>query len=642
MKTSIFQTNEIDSKRRMGMGKSILSLLRGFGMVVCLTFMTVVFYSCEDFFDPAQELVRGEGEVFSDWDEYRSVEMGLYSLQQNLVDQMVVLGELRGDLLEVTDFASQDLIEVYDFNIRKDNPYASPVNFYKLIIASNKLINHLSTVHPGVLDKNEPVNNYDRLYGEALCMRAWAYFNAVRIYGKVPYIHESLYSVEDIEAYINSSAEFVVSEYINFAPDGYYNDTIRDTTIVLEKRFMDEKNVIMTFADELENNIKAVGVNHSINNGDDTWQVTVWNDYARHALLGQMYMFDQNYTKAIEHFDPILFNYSSETSNIRFGLDDKFEKDKWENIFSGLDPYEHIYSIWFGKSYKQTHGLQKLMSVSPNDYMVKPTASAIRNWESIWDGPEYFKDFSNPANSRVLEPGIPGDFYRGYGISYKYYKDGVALSTESIKDMLLKKMGGNIVEVQLLMNRVDTVATKYEINKDPFAHDANFIVFRAAGIHLYASEIYAVWKHIYGGLVNTPRTRLNTSLNILNYGSYNNNSNQLGVRGRVGFADGDEAVNIDNIVYIHDPVTNKIIDYKNYTNQPEMQMKYLLDKILQERALELAFEGERFYDLIRIAKRLDDPSYLAERVAAKFRDPVKKEQIYNKLLNEENWYIDYF
>jgi starch-binding outer membrane protein, SusD/RagB family len=37
-----------------------------------------------------------------------------------------------------------------------------------------------------------------------ICMRAWAYFNAVRIYGKVPYIHESLTSIDETNAFLES------------------------------------------------------------------------------------------------------------------------------------------------------------------------------------------------------------------------------------------------------------------------------------------------------------------------------------------------------------------------------------------------------------------------------------------------------
>jgi len=53
---------------------------------------------------------------------------------------------------------------------------------------------------------------------------------------------------------------------------------------------------------------------------------------------------------------------------------------------------------------------------------------------------------------------------------------------------------------------------------------------------------------------------------------------------------------------------------------------------------QLAFEGERFYDLMRIARRRGDPSYLADKVAAKF-PPPQREQVRQHLLNEDNWYL---
>jgi len=61
------------------------------------------------------------------------------------------------------------------------------------------------------------------------------------------------------------------------------------------------------------------------------------------------------------------------------------------------------------------------------------------------------------------------------------------------------------------------------------------------------------------------------------------------------------------------------------------------DLIVDEEAMELAFEGTRFFDLMRVAHRRGDASYLAERVAK--RNGEKDATLYSKLLNTKNWYF---
>jgi hypothetical protein len=38
----------------------------------------------------------------------------------------------------------------------------------------------------------------------------------------------------------------------------------------------------------------------------------------------------------------------------------------------------------------------------------------------------------------------------------------------------------------------------------------------------------------------------------------------------------------------------------------------LENKILAERSMELAFEGKRWYDLVRISKRRNDPTFMLD------------------------------
>jgi hypothetical protein len=619
----------------------IFKFIKGSSTVIIFTLIIGIFLSsCEKFFNPDEELNITEDQLFDDWYEYRSTEMGLYGLQQKLVEQLLILGELRGDLLTITPTADIDMVEIYNFNVSKNNKYASPINFFKLISACNNFIRILEREHPEVLDPESPVTNYDKLYGEALCMRAWAYFYAVRIYGKVPYIPQSLVTMDEILKFVNSSGTYIDSVYIDFDRGGYYNDTINNYPITLEKQLYDQDLVIDVFTKQLETKIKAVGVNHYINNNDITWEVTIWNPWAMHALLGQMYLTRGDYAKAIRHFEMIIVN---ETDNNRYEIDNSFSFNMWRNIFTNIDGREHIYTIWFDKSYFQQNQFQSFFEPwPPHNYMLKPTRWAITNWETIWRGQAIREDQVNPDRSVMTFPGIPSDFYRGYGTSYLYLRNGRALSGEEYMRMLDLKSKEDERSVNAIMAEVDTIVFKYSINKGRFDQDASYIIYRAAGIHLYMAEIYTWWEYQRGGEVK-PYTSV--AVDLINEGGVYyygiTPRDQVGIRGRVGLSGGIDGVRVTNIVYIHNPFTNEIIGYIDLTGDFLAKQLNLEEQILDERARELAFEGERFYDLIRVAKRRNDPSFLASKVSAKY-PADQRDRIYNLLLDERNWYINYF
>lgn len=599
----------------------------------------VIFSSCEEFLNPEQEINITEDKLFDDWYEYRSIEMGLYGIQAKLVEQLLVLGELRGDLMQITDKADADMVEVYNFNVSKENRFASPTNFFKLISACNNFITVLKTDHPEVLDKKIAVTNYDKLYGEALCMRAWAYFNAVRIYGKVPYIPESLTTIEEVEAFISTPGTYVDSVHIVYGRDGYENDTTYNVSIQLEKQYYNTEMVIDKFTNQLEKEVKSVGVNHFIDNYDQTWEVTIWNRYAMHTLLGIMYLTDGDLAKAASNFEKVIY-FPSE--NLRYQIDNSFSNYNWRNIFGNIDIREHIFTLWFNKAYFQQNKLQEYFEPrEPHKYMLKPTKKAVMLWETTWDDYSLAINNSQPWLTRTANIGRPGDFYRGYGVSYAYLRNGEVLPPMNVLNMLYLKSQEDYRTASLLVEDADTVIWKYSWNKGVFDQDADFLLYRAAGVHLWLAEVYIWWRFEQNGVV---REFTSNAVNIINNGAnYSGEASrpQRGVRGRVGVGGANDGISVGNINYIRHPYTNKVLGYIDLTGNFEGKQLYLENQLVDERGRELAYEGERFYDLMRVAQRRNDPSYLAKIVSAKF-PKSRQQEIYNKLLDEKNWYINYF
>jgi len=190
--------------------------------------------------------------------------------------------------------------------------------------------------------------------------------------------------------------------------------------------------------------------------------------------------------------------------------------------------------------------------------------------------------------SQIPASGDPGDQWRGLGVTFG---------------------------VDTLPGGTANYITKYEIDEaEPFSSD--IIIQRAADLHLLLAEAY----NRLGGDENQ-----DYAMTFLNYGinatlpkppPYTRWSRNVGIRGRVTL---EERVLPAGIA-------------------GDAKTRLIEDLILTERAMELAYEGKRYFDLIRVAERRGDPAYIADKVAAKFEGTSMYGPVRNKLLAGE-WYL---
>jgi hypothetical protein len=160
--------------------------------------------------------------------------------------------------------------------------------------------------------------------------------------------------------------------------------------------------------------------------------------------------------------------------------------------------------------------------------------------------------------------------------------------------------------------------SKYSLDAgEPYSTD--IIISRAADVHLLLAE--ALNRMGDAESQKYALLLLNAGFNSTNPkpAAYNRWSSNLGVRGRAYLLAKTPPIDLTGDALI----------------------EYIEDLIIQERAMELAFEGKRWFDLVRIAQRRDNPEYLAGRIAAKYKDPTEAARIHGILMQKANWVLPY-
>ena len=152
--------------------------------------------ACEDFFNQESDYV-----VYDEMEHLNSAVDSMYSVtgilnkMQELADRTILLGEVRADLVDLTTDASSDLRDLANFTVGDDNMYNRPRDYYAVINNCNYFIAHADTA----LKNNRNEYIFMREYAAVKAFRAWTYLQLVLNYGQVPFVTEPILSKSQAE-----------------------------------------------------------------------------------------------------------------------------------------------------------------------------------------------------------------------------------------------------------------------------------------------------------------------------------------------------------------------------------------------------------------------------------------------------------
>jgi hypothetical protein len=175
-------------------------------VALCLLPLAGMF-SCE-------EMLKTGTEHYLDTDgrELNSPNDTLYSMvgilrkMQAIADRYVLVGELRGDLLDITENATMDLQAIYnfDFGLTENNPYTDTKAYYDIINNCNFFIRRADTT--------ATVSGQKVMVKELAAVqtiRAWVYMQLILNYGKACYYESPILTVEDMNRIKNDPSVWI-------------------------------------------------------------------------------------------------------------------------------------------------------------------------------------------------------------------------------------------------------------------------------------------------------------------------------------------------------------------------------------------------------------------------------------------------
>lgn len=565
-------------------------------LLVLLGGMSSLFSSCGDFLDQESDRVidASKGHLNNASDTLYSA-IGVMNKMQALADRTILLGELRGDLVDVNNYTSADLRDIANFNVATDNQYNSPRDYYAVINNCNYFIAHADTA----LKNNRNEKIFLKEYAAIKAYRAWTYLQLALNYGEVPLVTTPVLNKDDADKQYEKKDIKGICEY-------FIND-------------------IAQLAD-----VEKPSYGTIRNNDSKLFFFPIY------VLLGDLNLWAGNYREAALNYYKYISTRNGRNSAYSIGLntvewnkrDSKwtFWGDSWsygfytENTNANTELIAEIPgdSIPSEGNYSQLKNY--FNSTAENDYKVSIVASQAL--KDLSQAQQYCQ--VNSSNEVVYVPNTLSGLSNGDLRLAAVYSQQAGSASNGISTTEITNKKYVTRNIHIYRRSMVYLRMAEALNRAGFPRFAFAILKSGVNNTVMEEDIFPYYPEDEEFLKQfdfpTNRYKLRTL-------AVNSDENTIGIHSHgTGWAELNEQ-------YVY-PVRDTEAEEEDAVE----------DLIINEDGLEFAFEGTRFYDLMRVALRRNDPSYLAKKIYARRGESSSAEmqgQIAVDLNNKSNWYLNW-
>lgn len=559
-----------------------------------IQFFTVItlsafLFGCADLMETDSELVEFEEDntLNHPTDTVYSV-MGIMGKMQLIADRTVLLGEVRGDLLTTTDAANADLKRLAAFDVTTDNRYNSVSDYYAVINNCNYFIQHVDTT---LQRRGRTI--FTSEYAAVKAFRAWTYLQLALAYGEVPLVTEPVMTEQDAKNEMNKARSGIV-DICN-----YFIDDLAPYALVEKPRYGSINGISSEF-----------------------FFIPV------RALLGDLCLWAGRYQEAATWYHDFL-NDKDEPRPMNASA-----RSRWNTNITEFNLATPI------SGYDVTNTRETISLIPMEDRIFDGVVSDLPNV------------FGSTRENKYFYQVTPSQAMMDLSAEQTYCME---FKTDTETDTIYVPKVGLMRDVMVGDLRLWSNFSQNSVGgKDEYSEEStirqNFSKITSRWVATYRlNMIYLHYAEALNrcGLPQSAMAVLKYGLCPENVVAYVDSTEQVAAGNLIAFD--SNVFTRENTIGIHsigsgDSQANGLYvlpmpsepmatrqDTVNY------QIPLVEDMIVNELALEGAFEGYRFYDLMRIAMRRNAPEYLAVPISK--RNGVVDEALRARLMERRNWYL---